>query len=160
MADTNGSANGTAKHFDTVPLIIDGEDVVGPNSFTVHNPAGGDLWQAAGASLKEVTRAVESAQAAFPAWSRSKPATRRDIFLKAADIFEKRRPILKQLQREETGAEDGFIDWIINVTVEDIRGVASKTGNIAGSIPGSDHEGRNALILKDPYGVILSIAPW
>lgn len=31
---------------------------------------------------------------------------------------------------------------------------------VQGSIPASGDEGRAALVLKEPYGVILGIAPW
>ncbi len=31
---------------------------------------------------------------------------------------------------------------------------------ISGSIVESEHEGRVGLILREPYGVVLSIAPW
>jgi acyl-CoA reductase-like NAD-dependent aldehyde dehydrogenase len=154
--------NGVAgkKHPSSVPLIIQGKDVTTANSFTVRNPAGGDLWQANGASEEDAIRAVEAAQAAFPAWSKTKPAYRRDIFLKAAEIFEKRKDELKRYQKEETGAEDMFIDWIFPLTVDQLKEVGGKCSSILGTIPISSEEGRTAIVVKEPYGVILGIAPW
>lgn len=86
----NGNSQEPVSKAQTVPLIIGGRDVLGAQTFTVHNPAGGEVWEASGASVEDATRAVEAAQAAFPSWSKTKPARRRDIFLRAAEIFEKR----------------------------------------------------------------------
>ena len=53
---------------------------------------------------------MQNAQAAFQIWSKKKPAFRRDIFLRAADLFDKRRKELMRFQKDETGAEDRFMD--------------------------------------------------
>lgn len=146
---------------DIVPLIIGGKDVVGSNKFPVRNPADGKvIWEAGGASVTEAAQAVEVAQEAFPAWSKVKPAARRDIFLKAADLFAKRKDELAQYQTEETGADPRFVEWILNLTVDNLKEVAGKCSAVVGSIPFSTEEGRGAFVLKEPYGVILGIAPW
>ena len=155
------SLSGSADSCDSpVPLIIGGKDVLGERTFSVRNPAGGDCWQAAGASVKDARKAVEAAQAAFPAWSKTKPAMRRDIFLKAAEIFVKRHAEFASIQKQETGAEDLFMDWILKLTEDNLKEVAGKCSSVLGTIPASDQEGRGAFVLKEPYGVILGIAPW
>jgi acyl-CoA reductase-like NAD-dependent aldehyde dehydrogenase len=171
MSQINGSANGDhdhqssngdshSAHPSAVPLIIGGKDILGANTFTVRNPAGYEAWKAGGASAEDAINAVEAAQAALPAWSKTKPATRRDIFLKAAEIFEKRLPELAQIQKQETGAEDLFTEWILKLTVDNLKEVAGRCSSVLGSIPASTEEGRGAFVLKEPYGVILGIAPW
>jgi acyl-CoA reductase-like NAD-dependent aldehyde dehydrogenase len=60
---------------------------------------------------------------------------------------------------EETGAEASFIDWILPLTIDQLKEVAGKTSMIIGSVPESAEEGRNVIIYKEPYGVILGIAP-
>jgi acyl-CoA reductase-like NAD-dependent aldehyde dehydrogenase len=159
---TKTSRNGVGVNTNqsSVPLIIEGKDVTTAHSFTVGNPAGGDLWQAYGTSEQDAIRAVEAAQAAFPAWSKTKPAYRRDIFLKAAELFEKRKDELKRFQKEETGAEDTFIDWILPLTIDQLKEVGGKCSSIIGTTPISSEEGRTAIVVKEPYGVILGIAPW
>ena len=155
----NGTYHGS--HTDTVPLIIGGKDVVGSNDLHVRNPATGEtIWQAGGASVDEAVRAVEAAQAAFPAWSKLKPPTRRDIFLKAADLFAQRKDELAEYQAKETGADPKFVEWILNLTVDNLKEVAGKCSAVMGSIPFSTEDGRGAFVLKEPYGVILGIAPW
>lgn len=163
MRNFNGIDNGEVFHLsgNTVPLIIGGKDVVGSEIFSVVNPADGkEVWKAGGASVETAVQAVESAAAAFPAWSKTKPAIRRDIFLRAADVFRERYKELAHYQKQETGADDIFMDWILKLTVENLKEVAGKCSMIAGSIPGSADENRSALVLKEPYGVILGIAPW
>ena len=168
MAQTNGhvdnASNGVSELASpgtyTVPLIIGGKDVLGERTFTIHNPAGGDCWEAAGASAKDAVKAVEAAQVALPAWSKTKPAVRRDMFLKAAEIFAKRHSEFADIQKQETGADDMFMDWILKLTVDNLKEVAGKCSAVLGSIPHSDEEGRGAFVLKEPYGVILGIAPW
>ena len=169
MAQSNGHVNGVSQNdssksdsSDTyaVPLIIGGKDVLGGRTFTVQNPAGGECWKAAGASAEDARNAVEAAQAALPAWAKTKPAARRDMFLRAADIFAKRHSEFARIQKQETGADDMFMDWILKLTVDNLKEVAGKCSAVVGSIPHSDEVGRGAFVLKEPYGVILGIAPW
>ena len=155
--ETNGT-NGTKSG--TVPLIIGGQEVFGPQTFTVTNPASGEeIWEAAGASVKEATQAVEAAAAAFPAWSKAKPAVRRDIFLKASQLFDERYEEFKGYQAAETGADPMFMHWILKLTVDNMKELAGKCSMVQGSIPFSADEGRSALVLREPYGVVVGIAP-
>lgn len=147
-------------HMDTVPLIIAGKDVLGANRFPVNSPGGECVWDASGASVDDAEHAAKAAQEAFMTWSKTKPAVRRDIFLRAADIFRDRYAELAQCQKDETGAESLFVDWILQLTIDNLKEVAGKCSMVMGSIPQSDNEGRGAFVLKEPYGVILGIAPW
>ncbi|KAN0117903.1 aldehyde dehydrogenase [Hyaloscypha variabilis] len=167
MAHSNGTVNSNHNSIpappvgNTVSLIIGGKNVNGPQEFAVHNPANGEkVWNAGGASVENAIQAIEAAVAAFPSWSKTKPAVRRDIFLRAADIFERRYQELAYYQKQETGADDMFMEWILKLTVDNLKEVAGKCSLIAGSFPASSDEGRAALVLKEPYGVILGIAPW
>ena len=160
---TNGTDGVNGEHqseMQKVPLIIGGKDVFGQETFNVYNPTGGRLWEASGASVADVNRAVAAAEAALPAWAKSKPARRRDIFLKAAEILDSRRAKCAELQKQETGAEFAFADWILKLTVDNLKEVAGKCSAVSGLIPASGDEGRAALVLKQPYGVIVGIAPW
>jgi acyl-CoA reductase-like NAD-dependent aldehyde dehydrogenase len=146
---------------DTVPLIINGKDVVTESSFDVTNPRTGQIWQSSAASPADAVKAVESAQVAFPAWSTTKPAVRRDILLRAAEIFTERETELRQYQVDETGADEKFVDWILPLTVEQLKDVAGRVSfSLQGSVPICSEEGRSAIVFKEPYGVILGIAPW
>ena len=169
MDHSNGITNGSHRAVsavsvlvnNTVPLIIGGKDVVGERNFCIVNPTTGkEIWNAGGASVENAVQAVEAAEAAFAAWSKAKPSLRRDIFLRAADIFAERIKELATYLKEETGADDTFMEWILNLTVDYPKEVAGKCSLVAGGVPASSEEGRGALVLKEPYGVILGIAPW
>ena len=157
--NTNG-VNGSSSF--TVPIQVNGKELETEHSFDVVNPATGKvIWHSAAASVKDATAAVEAAQAAFPSWSRTKPSTRRDIFLKAADILSSRAEELGKYMMEETGAEKGFT-FGVNIAqgIEILKDVAGRIVTITGSVPVCAAEGTSAMLLKEPYGVVLGIAPW
>ncbi|KAJ5398867.1 hypothetical protein N7465_009356 [Penicillium sp. CMV-2018d] len=143
------------------PLIINNESIETDIKFEVHAPATGELsGYCAGVSVDDANRAVDSAQAAFPAWSKTKAHTRRDILLKAADIMDSRKEELIQYQREETGAGRPFSEATFNAGVLFIKEFAGRISTIEGTVPNVRGEGEAAIVYKEPYGVILSIAPW
>ena len=157
---SNGDSNGSSEY--TVPLQINGEEVQTENTFDVVNPATGKvLWKSASASKGEAIKAVEAAQAAFPAWSRMKPSKRRDIFLKAADMLQSRAEELGHYMVEETAA-DQFYASGFNVpnSVEMLKDVAGRIATIMAQVPIIAEEGKSAIVYKEPYGVVLGIAPW
>ena len=51
-----------------------------------------------------------------------------------------------------------FMEWILKLTVDSLKDIAAKCSLVTGGFPASSDEGRAALILKGPYGVILGIA--
>src|ERR1041384_507149 len=57
---------------------------------------------------EDATRALEAARAAFPEWSNTPPSVRRKIFLKAADIMERRQDELVKAMMEEVGGTIGI----------------------------------------------------
>lgn len=62
-------------------------------------------------------------------------------------------------QAQETGAPNAISkDFNLPCTVEMLRDIAGRVATISGSIPVTSEGG--ALIYKEPYGVILGIAPW
>ncbi|KAJ5208744.1 hypothetical protein N7449_003123 [Penicillium cf. viridicatum] len=143
------------------PLIINNESIETDIKFEVHAPATGELsGYCAGVSVDDANRAVDSAQAAFPAWSKTKAHARRDILLKAADIMDSRKEELIQYQREETGAGRPFSEFTFNMGVLFIKEFAGRISTIEGIAPNVSGEGEGAIVYKEPYGVILSIAPW
>ncbi|KAK2759758.1 hypothetical protein FQN54_002492 [Arachnomyces sp. PD_36] len=145
----------------TLPLIINGEDVVGDIKFEVTNPATGEVSHyCAGASVDDATRAVTAAKAAFPAWSKTKPYERRDVLLKAADVMASRKEELIKYQEDETGSGRVFAEHTFMMGVNFIKEFASRIPSIEGSVPTMTREGEGGMVIKQPYGVILGIAPW
>jgi acyl-CoA reductase-like NAD-dependent aldehyde dehydrogenase len=145
-----------------VPLWLDGQEVVTDSTFDVVSPNTGEaLYKCSAASTADAEKAVASASAAQEAWAATHPTERRDIFLRAAEILLKRKDELFKYSHEETGAVESMFgfEWMLAVegckSVAGLLPIASK-----GSVPNPLGEGKSAMILREPYGVILAIAPW
>lgn len=156
----NYASNDAFNH--TVPLLINGEEISTENTFDVISPVTHHkIWYSSSASPQDAIRAVEAAQAALPAWAATKPNQRRDILLKAASILESRKEECAEYMKIETGSGDWFShNFNLPVGVELLRDVAGRIATVTGSTPTSALPNRSALVLKEPYGVVLGIAPW
>ncbi|EKJ71710.1 hypothetical protein FPSE_08156 [Fusarium pseudograminearum CS3096] len=150
------------RNLHTVPLIINGKDVITDETFPVIGClAGKEISRCSTVSEQHVLDAVHAAKTAFPGWSATKPSERRDIFLRAADIFAKRKEELSGYIQEEIGASKEYQEFIIGLAIEGLRDTAGRiAGAVTGQIPVSIHPDTSALVLKRPYGVVLGIAPW
>jgi acyl-CoA reductase-like NAD-dependent aldehyde dehydrogenase len=146
----------------TVPAIIDNKDVYFDASFPVRSPVTGSrLHDSTSASVADALTAVESAQKAFQSWKKTKPTARRDIFLKAAKIVEKRGDELGKYMMDETAASEFWgSGFNVPLAVDMLKDVAGRIPSVQGSVPIPGAEGKSAMVWKEPYGVILGIAPW
>ena len=147
----------------TVPLIINGREEYSPSaSFDVISPyTAQPCWSAAAASPNDALRAAESASAAFPAWSMTKPTVRRDILLKAADLLEERLGHNAEFMRVEMGADEGASQgFVAPLGIRMLRDVAGRITGVCGSVPVVESEGQSAMVCKEPMGVILGLVPW
>jgi len=145
----------------TIPLWLDGEQVLTKVKYDVVSPTTGKaLYQSSSASIEDAEKAIQSAQVAYESWSQTKPSVRRDIILRAADIMTSRREQFFQVSSQETGAMDSMFGFEFNLATEACRTVAGLISGVRGSVPTVTDEGKSAMVLREPYGVVLSIAPW
>ncbi|OAA42868.1 Aldehyde dehydrogenase [Beauveria brongniartii RCEF 3172] len=145
----------------TVPLVIGGQDVLTSDTFDVVSPTTGKLLhKSSSANVAEAVAAVDAAAGAFSAWSRTQVHERRAILLRAADIIQARGDELKTAMREETGSDDAWGDLNLRIATETIIHAASCLVNLEGRMPAIADPGREALVIREPYGVVFSIAPW
>ncbi|KAG8411082.1 hypothetical protein J3458_016193 [Metarhizium acridum] len=73
----------------------------------------------------------------------------------------KRRKELGEYLNQEIGANQGYQDFIIGLSIEGLKDTAGRiAGACQGWVPELVHEGMKAMVLKRPYGVNLGIAPW
>jgi len=109
----------------------------------------------------EAIQAVEVAEKALPGWKATLPGKRRDIFLKAADILDKRAQELGKYMEDETGSSAFWAGGFnVPVSSDGLRDIAGRISSLVGMIPAMADPGKTALIYKEPFGVILGIAPW
>lgn len=151
-----------ASSHNVIPLIINGQEIKSDVSFPVISPlTGKEVWACSSASPQHVEDAIIAAQKAFKSWGKTKATYRRDIFLRAAEIFEKRKKELGGYMNAEIGANEGYQEFILGLAIEGLKDTAGRiAGAVTGSVPDSIHEGMRAMVLKRPYGVNLGIAPW
>jgi len=144
-------------------LLIDNQDVAatGGATFTRMNPISGEVaTTAAAATLDDVKRAVDSAAAAFPEWSKSSPKTRRTILLKAADMLDAKGGAFVEAMGAEIGATAGWAMFNVGLAADMLREAASLTTQIHGDIIPTNRPGSMAMAIRQPAGVVMSMAPW
>ncbi|KAL7620356.1 hypothetical protein AAE478_009350 [Parahypoxylon ruwenzoriense] len=145
----------------TVPFVVNGEERHAEKTFDVTSPDNGKVLHRCGiATEADALTAVEAAATAGYQWRNSLPAERRDIFLKAAEIMTKRRDELAQYMADEVGAQQGWVDFNINNVIDLFKDVAGRVSAIEGAIPVCADPSRSSMVVKEPYGVVLAMAPW
>jgi len=125
------------------------------------NPYNGEVVsRVAAAKRVDARRAVEAAAAAFPAWRETKPAARRKLFLKAADLLESRQMEIANLISEETGGTFGWGMFNCFFVAGILRESAAQVYSVRGEIIPSDLPDTFAMATRQPVGVVVGIAPW
>ena len=108
----------------------------------------------------DARRAIDAASAALPGWAASTPAERQAIFLKAADILERRGDEVVSMLARETGATFGFAMFQMHFVPGLFRQAAAVGYQPIGQILPSDNPGTFAMGVRKPVGVVAAIAPW
>jgi gamma-glutamyl-gamma-aminobutyraldehyde dehydrogenase len=132
-------------------------------TFTTENPATGKpLAQIAACDAPDVDRAVKAARKSFESgvWSRQKPADRKKVLLKFADVLEANAGELALLDTLEAGkpiADCATMD--IPDTIACIRWHAEATDKIYDRVSPTGPENL-ALVLREPLGVVGCVVPW
>ena len=156
-ASTSGDVRiGRTTHF------IDGQWMAtGGRTFAVRNPLDDSLVaNVAAGGRAEAEAAVAAAHAAFPAWSAMGPTERQRLFLKAADITERRIEEISKIMAIEGGASKTFAAFQIRLSATMLR-QASGWGYLPyGDMIRSDVPGRTAMVTRKPLGVVAGFTPW
>src|SRR6202167_552129 len=108
----------------------------------------------------DAARAVDAAAAAFPAWAELPPAEKQTLFLRAADIVERRRGDIVDLLAAETGCAAGFAGFQVLTATRLLRQAANWGYLPVGEVIRSDVPGTFAMALRRPLGVVAGISPW
>jgi acyl-CoA reductase-like NAD-dependent aldehyde dehydrogenase len=135
-----------AARFDTsatIPVWLDGKEVVLGSTFDVTSPVDGKkLYSCSSFAEEDVEKAITSAQKAFPSWAATKPNVRRDIFLRAAEGFAKRRDELLRLSNTETGAAESMFDFEYGLACNFCKEAAGLITAVQGTVPTSVEDGK------------------
>ncbi len=144
-------------------LIIADRELGAGNSRTFDrlDPVTGEIaTRAAAASIGDTHKAAEAAAAAFPEWSQLAPTERRRMLLKAADILQSKVDDFAAAVIAETGSPGHWAHFNVGLAADMIREAASMTTQITGEVIPANRPGSMAFAMRQPAGVILSIAPW
>ncbi|MBV9164838.1 MAG: aldehyde dehydrogenase [Solirubrobacterales bacterium] len=158
------SASTQATNLDTrQQLLIGGEwrDAGSGREYEQHFPYTGEpVGTAAAAGVQDARAAVEAAADAFGGWSRSAPAVRRQILSKAADLLLERQQEIAGIVTEETGGVFGWGMFNVELAAGMLREAAAQAYGLVGEVIPSDVPGKLAMGVRQPAGVVVSIAPW
>ncbi|MGD0957606.1 MAG: aldehyde dehydrogenase [Candidatus Acidiferrales bacterium] len=134
---------------------LDGQTYQKKNPFT-----GGAASHVPAGKREDARRAIEAAAAAFPAWSATPPGVRRNLFLKAADVLERRMPEIAKITAAETGQTFGWGMFNCIYTVGILREAAAQAYGLIGEVIPTDLPDTTAMAIRQPVGVVVGIAPW
>lgn len=165
MAATNGTTHGKAQAAfnpsSVVPLFLDGKQVTTDATFDVVSPLDHKTcWKCSSASVDDVQKAVASSEKAFKKWSKTKPAARREIFIKAAQLLKQKEEEALLYSSTETGAPESMFRFEFGLAYDSCLTLAGLIPTVQGTVPTLGEEGKSAMMLREPYGVCLGIAPW
>jgi acyl-CoA reductase-like NAD-dependent aldehyde dehydrogenase len=148
---------------DLVGLLIDGESVgaTGDATFERVNPiTGGVATTAAAATVEDARKAADAAAKAFPEWSETAPGQRRKLLIAAAEALRGRSKDIVAAMAEEIGATEGWALFNIGLAADMLLEASALTTQISGEIIPSNRPGSLAMAVRQPVGVVLSMAPW
>lgn len=143
--------------------LIAGEwvDADSGTAFDDLNPYNGEVFARIPASGDaDVQRAIEAADKAFPAWAAMGARERQALFLKAADILERRADEVVFIMAEETGTAAPFARFQLHWASGLLRQAAGYPYLPGGEIVQSDTPGVFAMAVRRPLGVVAGISPW
>lgn len=148
---------------ETKRMYIGGEwvEAISGRSYDDFNPYTGELFaRVADGDGRDAVRAIDAAQAAFPAWAEFSPTERRKLLFKTADIMDRRADDFAKALREETGAATPFAKFQAHTGLEFLREAASQVFDVHGKIFPSETPGCVGMVWRQPVGVVGCISPW
>ena len=146
-----------------ISMLIGGAEVAATDggTFERHDPVTGEVATVApAATVADVNKAVKAAADAFPQWSKTSPAERRILLLKAADVIEASSEKITEAMLTETGATAGWAGFNCMLAAGVLREAASLTTQITGEIIPANKPGTLSMAQRKPIGVCVGIAPW
>ncbi|CAK7219649.1 hypothetical protein SBRCBS47491_003918 [Sporothrix bragantina] len=151
-----------------LPLIIDGKDVdaLSAPSAPIFVPNEGQSVKqrtlVLGATPALCIEAANSSAAAFATWRHTSPFERQALLHRAAQLLRERTDEARQIMEDEIKCSAKWSAINVNDAVAMLESVAALTtsGVLSGTSPAVRNHKSHAVVLKEPMGVVLGIAPW
>ena len=130
-------------------------------SFEVINPVNGKpIGYAAKAGRAEAQRALESAQRAFRIWGQASPDERAKALKLAAAAIATRQEELAKILTLEHGKPLVNARKEIKAAIDTFEYYGEQARNISGEIAPRKSATSRSLVVRQPIGVVVAIAPW
>lgn len=167
-APTNGDSHVDFISHSTLPCIIDNSPFTTQHTYPVYRtdqPSTGKrdvVHHVHSVNAAEAKQAVDSAWAAFPAWKATPVARRRDILLKAVKLLQERIPQYAGNTMEETVLSRGMAGFELAVLAPGhlMACAEAMTLTLKSEVLPPGDDGAMKIVRREPYGVVLGIAPW
>jgi succinate-semialdehyde dehydrogenase / glutarate-semialdehyde dehydrogenase len=143
--------------------LIGGEWVPADSGATldVTNPATGDVIGVVPKSgTAETRRAIEAANAAFPAWKKTSANHRAQLLRRLHDAIMDNQAVLGELLTMEQGKPLAEAKGEVAFSAQYILWFAEEGRRVYGDVVPSPWADRRILVTKEPVGVIAAITPW
>ncbi len=144
-------------------MIINGEQVIAASNeeYPVYNPANGEAFDTAPkGDARDVQRAVEAAESAFPKWWQTPGAKRGELVGEGAHKIREHEDELARILTLEQGKPLMESKREIRRFVHTLEHYAGLGKNLRGGYVPNLDEGKYGIILKRPIGVVAAIVPW
>ena len=144
-------------------LYIDGGWVPSTSglTFDVFNPADGELLgRASAATGEDAKRAVDSAVAAFPAWSALSAYERACYLDRAHRLMLERAEDLAQLMTSEQGKPIRAARNEVRYAADFLSWYAEEAKRVYGTTIPSGRTDQRFVVMRQPVGVVAAITPW
>jgi len=143
--------------------FVNGEwiDADSGKTFEVLNPANGDVvGTVADVGGNETRRAIEAANAAFPAWRALTAKQRSDILRRWYDFLMENQEDLAQLMTHEMGKPINEARGEAKFGASFVEWFSEEARRAYGEIIPTHDPTKRLLVFKQPIGVIAAITPW
>jgi len=144
-------------------LYINGEWVDSESSrrFETRSPIDGRVLATFPlATPGDVERAIDAAEAAFPAWKRTPAPRRGEILLRAAQIMRARKQELGELVTTEMGKVIAEGKGDVQEAIDFLEYIAGEGRRMLGETTPSELPNKFCMTVRQPIGVVGCITPW
>ncbi len=140
---------------------LNGAWIDGAASFEVVNPAdGSSIGSVPNLGAAETQKAIDAAQAAFPAWAAKTGKERAVLMRKWFELMLANADDLAALMTAEQGKPLAEAKGEVIYGASFIEWFGEEAKRVSGDVPASTWRDKRMVVLKQPIGVCASITPW
>ena len=147
------------KAFDTIPLQINGEEIITERSGDGHDPAQPDniAYHYSLASAEQINTALDTSKKAQPAWHARPVAERRGVLIKVAEKLAERRGDFIAVMMRDAGKQIEESDPEISEAIDFANYYARTFDNLDTELTNVKQSARGVVLVTPPWNFPLAI---